>query len=125
MPRVDIPTMVVLVVVVAADCGGSQQPGAGTSQEPRAAAASRCAVTMPNGDTPRGERQGGGHHGDGALWTILPGDGRVVGVDEVVLSDHAALVRVVGDGIFGLARGDGSVRAKFPWWWADRASSLS
>jgi hypothetical protein len=72
---------------------------------------------MPNGNAPPGERQSAGHHGSGALWTVLPGDGRAVGVDEEVLSDPPALARIVGEGIFGLVRRDGSIRAKFPWWW--------
>ena len=115
--RVDIRAMVVAVVVLAAGCGGREQPGAGTSPVTNTSAASRCAVTMPNGNTPPGERQGVSNHGNGALWTVLPGDGRVVGVDEDVLSDHAAMARIVAAGIFGLVRGDGSIRAKFPWWW--------
>jgi hypothetical protein len=72
---------------------------------------------MPNGNTPPGERQSASHHGNGALWTVLPGDGRVVGVDEELLSDHAALARIVGHGIFGHVGSDGSIRTKFPWWW--------
>jgi hypothetical protein len=117
LPRFDIRAMVVAVALITAGCGGREHPGAGTRPVTGAVPASRCAVTMPNGNTPRGEGRGAGHHGNGALWTALPGDGRVVGVDEEVLSDHAALARIVGDGTFGLVRGDGSIGAKFPWWW--------
>ncbi len=44
---------------------------------PRATADS-CPVTVPSGTTPPGERPSPSWHGNGALWTTLPVDGRVV-----------------------------------------------
>jgi hypothetical protein len=40
-----------------------------------------------------------------------------VGVDEETLVEHAALARIVGDGVFGLVGADGTIGTKFPWWW--------
>jgi hypothetical protein len=117
LPRVELRAVVVVVVLIAVGCGERERPGTGTSLGTRASAPPRCAVTMPNGSTPPGEARSAAHHGNGALWTVLPRNGRVVGVDEEALADRAALARIVGDGIFGLSGADGSIRAKFPWWW--------
>jgi hypothetical protein len=56
-----------------------------------------CAVTIPNGSTPPGERPSDSHHGDGSLWTVLPANG---------VFDSPVSVRA-----------DGSIGGiKFPWW---------
>lgn len=47
-----------------------------------AAPAATCAVTLPNGDTPPGERPSPNHHGDGRLWTALPVGGVVIGLPD-------------------------------------------
>ena len=53
----------------------------------------RCAVTIPNGNTPPGEIPTPTHYGNGALWTVLSADGKVI-VDE----------------------SPDSMSVKFPWW---------
>ncbi len=59
-----------------------------------------CPVTMPNGSTPPGEYPRRSHHGNGALWTALWPDGRVV---------------FTPDGP-GRVLPDGSLAMKWPWW---------
>lgn len=59
-----------------------------------------CAVTVPNGSIPPGEQAGPmskSFHGNGALWTALPPEGRVS-----VAPDNVRL--------------DGSIGWKFMWW---------
>jgi hypothetical protein len=62
-----------------------------------------CPVTSPNGSTPPGEKPGG-HHGNGALWTVLPTDGKVI----------------IRPGVSGSIQPAGSLAMKFPWWRAVR-----
>lgn len=97
----------VVVVLVVAGCGNDSSGAAGT----------RCAVTAANGSTPSGERPSAFHHGNGTLWTVLPGDGRVVGLAETADLDRPAVRRFVGEATFGGLGRDGSTSAKFPWWW--------
>jgi hypothetical protein len=59
-----------------------------------------CEVTEPNGQTPPGERSSRGHHGNGALWTVLWSEGTVV----------------FKPGGSGFVLRDGSLQMKFPWW---------
>jgi len=63
-------------------------------------APSPCAATLPNGNTPPGENPGPLHHGNGALWTVLWTEGRVV----------------FEPGGPGSVEPDGSLSMKFPWW---------
>ena len=65
-----------------------------------------CSPTVPNGQTPPGERPSADHHGNGALWTALWTDGTVV-------------FRPGGPG-FVLT--DGALQMKFPWWLGVRGS---
>lgn len=67
---------------------------------PQASASAGCPVTLPNGETPPGERPSPGHHGNGRLWTGLWPDGRVV---------------FAPDGP-GEIEPDGSLSMKWPWW---------
>ena len=60
-----------------------------------------CPVTIPNGATPPGEKQSDRHHGNGAIWTGLWPDGRVS----------------FGPSGPGWIRSDGSLSAKWGWWW--------
>lgn len=60
---------------------------------------SACRVTIPNGNTPPGERPSRLHHGNASLWTALWPEGRVV----------------FGQGS-GSVLPDGSLVMKFPWW---------
>jgi hypothetical protein len=73
---------------------------------------SRCPVTTPNNSTPPGERPGQGYDANGALWTTLPGNGKVVGVRQELLSHPGQLP----EGVFGIIRADGAIAVKFPWW---------
>jgi hypothetical protein len=104
--------MVLLLSVALVACahGGS----AGEQHPPGLATlgASRCQVTVPNNSTPPGERPGQGTDGNGALWTALPLNGRVVGVRQELLSHP----RKLPEGVFGIARADGTIAVKFPWW---------
>ena len=61
---------------------------------------SECPVTVANGNTPPGERQSAFHHGNGALWTGLWPEGKVV----------------FQPGGSGFIYPDGSLSMKFPWW---------
>ena len=61
-----------------------------------------CPITVPNGSTPPGERPSSGDHGNGAVWTGLWPEGRVV-------------FEPGGPGFVGT---DGSLVMKWPWWWA-------
>lgn len=56
-----------------------------------------CPVTVPNGNHPPKERPSPSHHGNGALWTVLTNDGKVLIMPQDV-------------------RPDGSLRMKLPWW---------
>ncbi|MEA2596516.1 MAG: hypothetical protein QOF01_2985 [Thermomicrobiales bacterium] len=67
---------------------------------PPAGTPAECPVTLPNGETPPGERPSLGYHGNGQLWTGLPPDGRVV---------------FTPDGP-GDIEPDGSLSIKWPWW---------
>jgi hypothetical protein len=53
---------------------------AGTATPPAwpSPAVFECQPTVPNGATPPGESPRAGQHGNGAIWTELPRDGRVV-----------------------------------------------
>ena len=66
-------------------------------QASSAASAATCPVTLPNGSTPPGQEPAVGHHGNGALWTVLEPDGIIRAQPEDV-GYH------------------GSVDVKF-WWW--------
>ncbi len=81
---------VVIVLVVSLLVGGLTE-SANASQP--------CRVTAPNGDTPPGERPSAAHHGNGALWTVLFSQGKVV----------------FGKGV-GFVLADGSLSMKKPWW---------
>ena len=63
-------------------------------------ASGNCVVTMPNGNTPSGEKSGPSYHGNGQLWTALWPDGRVV-------------FRPGGP---GSTEPDGTLGMKWPWW---------
>jgi hypothetical protein len=72
----------------------------GAVRSPAATGAPACPVTKPNGSMPPGERPSPDFHGNGALWTMLWPEGRVV-------------FRPGGSGFVLL---DGSLSMKFPWW---------
>jgi hypothetical protein len=59
-----------------------------------------CAVTLPNGNPPPGERPGPPFHGVNGLWTTLYEDGKIV----------------FGPAGVGSIEPDGSLGVKF-WWW--------
>jgi hypothetical protein len=97
-----------LAVVVV---GCSRQPQAtptpaSTSQPVAAPAADpkRCPVTIANGNGPPGERPSPQHHGNGALWTVLPPDG----IDKG-----------------GTPEPDGSTSQKYPWWTVGTTGELT
>lgn len=64
----------------------------------------RCPVTIANGSGPPGERRSSAHHGNGALWTVLPHDG----IDRG-----------------GAPEPDGSTTQKYPWWTVGTEGGLS
>lgn len=68
----------------------------GPTDSPRAA----CPVTLPNENTPPGERPSPSHYGNGKLWTALRVDG---------------VVRFKPGGP-GHIEPDGSLTMKWPWW---------
>jgi hypothetical protein len=71
------------------------------------AAQPTCPVTRPNGNPPPGEIPSSNHHGNGALWTILPPDGR-------------ALVPPEG------LQADGTLSLDWPWWqWKEGQLTLT
>ena len=78
-------TVAVLVVALVGVGCDAIAPAASAVAPPALAA---CPVTVPNGETPPGERPSPNHHGNGELWTTLPPNGRV----------------------------GPSFTAKFPWW---------
>jgi hypothetical protein len=97
-----------LAVVVA---GCSRQPQATptpapTSQPVAAPAADpkRYPVTTANGNGPPGERPSPDHHGNGALWTMLPSGG----IDRS-----------------GTLESDGSISQKFFWWTVGTTGELT
>jgi hypothetical protein len=101
-----VPPLAVLCALIAA-CGGGSGAGSGTAAQavrPAAARAPGCPVTVPNGRTPPGEQPSREDHGNGALWTGLPPDGRIVAGRPFI-------------------RPDGSMRIKFPWWGSRRADA--
>jgi hypothetical protein len=57
--------------------------------------AKHCPVTIANGKAPPGEQPASLHHGNGALWTVLPPGG----IDRG-----------------GTPEPDGSTSQKYPWW---------
>ena len=69
--------------------------GAATPAAPARPAS--CPVTRPNGSTPPGEQPSPTHHGNGALWTVLPRDG---------------MARIRAQDV----QPDGALGMKFPWW---------
>jgi hypothetical protein len=88
-------------------CGGGSGNRVGVASltaSPAAARAAACPVTIPNGSTPPGENASVENHGNGALWTALPPDGKIVATRPFVLPD-------------------GSMRIKFPWWGSRRAGT--
>ena len=94
-----------LVVLAATACTSngnltSPNPSAvstptGTSSPPPGP--NTCPITLQNGETPPGERRSPDHHGNGALWTVLPADGKIWAAPNYILPD-------------------GSTDIKFPWW---------
>ncbi len=93
----------VMLVAVACASNGSvtshtpstvSTPTETTSLTPGAEA---CPVTRPNGQTPPGEARSPDHHGNGALWTALPPDGKIWAGPNNIMPD-------------------GSIDVKFPWW---------
>jgi len=59
-----------------------------------------CPVTEANGSTPPGERPSTGHHGNGAIWTVLWPNGTVT----------------FQPGGPGAQEEDGALSMKFAWW---------
>jgi hypothetical protein len=105
LPRL-LPALTVLCAGLMA-CGGVTSSGRrgtapGTSLLPTARVAG-CPVTLPNGRTPPGERPSPEDHGNGALWTVLPPNGKIDATPPFV-------------------RADGSIRIKFPWWGSRRVN---
>jgi hypothetical protein len=113
MARRILSSVVVLLLLVA-PMGCAAGGGAGALHRPGTATlgASQCQVTVTNNSTPPGERPGQGYDGNGALWTALPLNGKVVGVRPELLSHPGQLP----EGVFGTIRADGAIAVKFPWW---------
>jgi hypothetical protein len=97
------------VPLILAGCFGNSDPAAthraaheGTPASPKATAVSpskgTCALTLPNGRTPPGERDIGANHGNNHIWTAM--------------WPHNVLI---ASGNYIAA--DGSVVMKWPWWW--------
>jgi hypothetical protein len=101
-----------LVLTLALLCASLAACGAGSGSATRtvartaqtAAPSPGCPITIPNGRKPPGERPSLEDHGNGALWTALPPDGKIVAGRPFVLPD-------------------GSIRIKFPWWGSRRAGA--
>jgi hypothetical protein len=64
------------------------------------AASEKCPVTLPNGEAPPGQHPSSRYHGNGALWTVLWPEGKVM----------------FSSGGSGYVMPDGSLSMKFPWW---------
>ena len=75
-----------------------------TDEEREPPVTGKCPVTIPNAQSPPGERRSRGGHGNGELWTVLPRDG---------------VVR------WGKIHPDGSIAVKFPWWAATASGDLT
>jgi hypothetical protein len=82
-----------------AGCAGTADPGPVPASSSPAGAA-LCEPTLPNGDTPPGEKPSRWYHGNGRIWTVLRPRGTVV----------------FAPGGSGEIRADGSLAMKFPFW---------
>lgn len=102
-----------LVVLVAGCSGGSAASSEVSSTQAviesndvTLADASRCPVTIPNGEGPPGEVRSATYHGEAGLFTALPEDGIIVAKPQDL-------------------QPDGTIAIKFPWWAAGPEGSLS
>ncbi len=84
---------VVLIALATHLLGGAISPVPRNASPP-------CPVTRPNGKAPPGVGPSPYFHGNGALWTVLWPDSRVV----------------FSPGGSGFVLPDGSLSMKFPWW---------
>src|ERR1700686_1621315 len=114
-PRVLSRVVMLPLLTALIGCSHGGRSGEGQRAGGAAISASRCQVSVPNKSTPPGERPGQGYDGNGALWTALPLNGDVVGVQEAQLRSHPGMLQT-GDGVFGIIRADGAIAVKFPWW---------
>jgi hypothetical protein len=90
--------MVMLFTILTGCANGIPQASSvGTPSVPLPAAVSACPVTLPNGNSPPGERATSNYYGDGSLWVDLWPGGVV----------HARPTDVSPDG---------AITMKFPWW---------
>lgn len=98
------------LAMLASSCGSpADRPTSAANTSPNSVAANAiepetpafdCPVTAPNGATPPGESYSRGHHGNGAIWTGLWPDGKVV----------------FKPGGPGAIQPDGTLEMKW-WWW--------
>lgn len=89
----------VLLLTALTGCASGAQHGSSVAPPSvtSSAAVPACPVTLPNGNTPPGERAAPTHYGDGSLWVALWPGGVV----------HARPTDVSPDG---------AITMKFPWW---------
>jgi hypothetical protein len=91
---------VIALLAALAGCGGesksSSTPATKPTATPVAARAGTCPVTLPNGNTPPGEKPSELYYGNGRLWTAMwP-------YNVIVATRHDI-------------RADGSIEVKWPW----------
>jgi hypothetical protein len=111
-PRLLRPAVALVLLVALVGCARGGRAGEGHRSGIAAVGVSRCQATVPNDRTPPREPPGRGYDGNGALWTALPLNGKVVGIRQELLS-HAGQLP---EGVFGIVRADGAIAVKFPWW---------
>jgi hypothetical protein len=100
-----IRSLVLLALSAVALAGCSRGSESNAAEKPPAQSSSTvtetrtatCPVTLPNGESPPGEKPSETHHGNGRLWTVLSPQGTILARKEDV-------------------RPDGSIEIKFPWW---------
>jgi len=98
-----------LLAFVLAGCSGDSKPTAGekpseqSTQSQASKAKGICPVTLPNGDTPPGEKPSSGDHGNGKIWTGLWPYGVIVAAPEFVEPDDSIRMKFFwfADGVEG------------------------
>ena len=92
--------LVVCAVVAVSACSSTPAPSAGAPATSSPADIASCSPTLPNADTPPGEKTARLFYGNGKLWTVLWPRG------VVVFTPRGP----------GEVRADGSLAVKFPFW---------
>jgi hypothetical protein len=94
-PRVQVALVALLV-----GCGGESKPSSTPASKPTATPAAvragTCPVTLPNGNTPPGEKPSKLYHGNGELWTAMWPYNVIVAPRDFI-------------------RPDGTIEVKWPW----------